>query len=128
MFQLIQNQTADRIVFGRRIDILQSEMGQKIVKRTLSVHQHAAVLAHDDIRLFTIFEQLAHKGFENIFQSHDTLRDAELVANDAITQLLGPQLFQRHIHLRSLMEQLDRGENLPQRESGVPICEKRSFR
>ena len=52
-------------------------MGQKIVKRTLSVHQHAAVLAHDDIRLFTIFEQLAHKGFENIFQSHDTLRDAD---------------------------------------------------
>ena len=68
MFQLIQNQTADRIVFGRRINILQSEMGQKIVKRTLSVHQHAAVLAHDDIRLFTIFEQLAYKASKISFR------------------------------------------------------------
>ena len=119
VFQLVENQSADRIVGIAGNGVLRAEEGQEIVKRTLPVEAHAAVLAPYDVEYPEAVGDLADKRLEDVLQGDDAARYAEFVAHDAVAELLAAQLFQRAVYLGSLVEELGGRKVVADVESGV---------
>lgn len=104
-----------------------AEEGQEIVKRTLPVDEHAAVLAPYDVGFLVAVGDLADQRLEDVLQGDDAARYAEFVAHDAVAELFAAQLLQRAVYLGPLVEELGGRKVVADVESGVVDMSEQVF-
>ena len=118
MFQLFEDQTAERVVVVVVVEVLHVEMGQKIVERELAVDQQAAVLARDDFLFLARFGHRAEQCLDDVLERDDTFDAAELVGHQAVPAAGAAHQVERVVHAQVLGYVLRGAHHLRQRESG----------
>ena len=66
MFQLVEEESAQGVVFVVAVELFAVELFEKVVERALSVYQPASVLAPYHLRLLVFIRYLAHEGLHHV--------------------------------------------------------------
>lgn len=119
MARQVEEEAADGVVGVVERRAVHAEVGQQVEEGALPVDQAAAVLARDDVGLLLAVGNLAHERLEDILEGDDAPREAELVEDHAVAELLVAQLLEGAVDLEPLVEELDRFEVPFERKAGL---------
>ncbi len=106
MAKFIEDETPDSGIF-RILEkiIIQVKMPQKIIDRTLTIHQPALIISPgNDIRLLIILTHRAHKALNDILQSNDARKETEFVTDQSPAHLLVLHLLEDSIDIHIFVE------------------------
>ena len=116
MFQLVEEESAQGVVFVVAVELFAVELFEKVVERALSVYQPASVLAPYHLRLLVFIRYLAHEGLHHVAECHDAQHVAEFVDDEAVGRIGTLELFERFIDALVLGKAVGRFQNGGQTE------------